>query len=79
MQPFYLKFGTKEAASAALIDAFGEIETGSPILFSHTHALDQVGSIDGVSGWHVNLMADTLPPSLTAYEIHPVTPARIFA
>lgn len=79
MIPFYLKFSTKSAAYAALVESFGEDDQGNPILFSHEHAIDAVGEIDGVAGYHVNLMAYELPASLAAYEIHPVTPQRVFA
>lgn len=79
MTPFYLKFSSASEAAAALTEAYGADDDGMTVRFSHEHAIDVVGQIEGATGYHVNLMAYDLPAGLAAFEIHPATPSRVFA
>lgn len=80
----YLRFNDESAAMAAIADA-GLMADGpdgpTPILASHTHALDMVGIIvkDGkpLNGWHVNYIGE-LPDGWEQYRVNPRDPARVF-
>lgn len=68
----YLKFPDEETAQAAVFDGFNPRYT----------AVDMVGEIAGVSGWHVNMRVrpDEDASALDAYKIPtPNNPKRVFA
>lgn len=96
--PTFFRF-PDEATGMAALEAAGllkEDEDGnkSPILASHTHALDIIGPIqrggewdeDGnvvvppevLPGWHVNLQGE-VPDGWDAYVVWPQQPVRIWA
>ena len=40
--------------------------------------IDIIGEIDGVDGWHLNMMCDELPEDLKPYEVFPDSPVRVW-
>lgn len=95
MQPFYLKFPNEQSAREALVTAslaFVDPESGA--LFVDPTCVDVIGAgfreyyaPDGKplaepkvhDGFEVNVLLEALPSGLAQYEIHPTTPARVFA
>lgn len=74
----YLRFPDKPTGMAAL-DAAGLLDDdGAPLVASHTHALDVIGTIPDLNGWHVNYIGD-LPDGWDAYLVTPEQPVRVFA
>jgi hypothetical protein len=75
------KFPTR-AHFRSLAEAEGLItEDGELITASHSHAIDEVGTIvkDDIpsSGWHVNYAGEP-PEAWTQYLVTPQWPARVF-
>ena len=65
------------------LDATGYVQTtedGNTTILtaSHSHALDVIGDIPDVSGWHVNYVGE-LPNGWDKYLVTPVFPIRVFA
>jgi hypothetical protein len=74
----YLRFPDAVAGMVALDNA-GLLDDGlNPITASHSHALDVIGSIDGLAGWHVNYIGE-LPDGWDQYLVTPESPVRVFA
>ena len=89
----YLRFPDEPTALSALTDA-GLMGEDGPILASHEHALDVIGTIslggewdaDGnvitpptvLDGWHINYVGE-LPQGWEQYVVTPDSPVRIFA
>jgi hypothetical protein len=74
----YLRFPDAVAGMAALDDAGLLDDDLNPITASHTHALDVIGSIDDLAGWHVNYIGE-LPDGWDQYLVTPESPVRVFA
>jgi len=74
----YLRFPDELTGMAAL-DAAGLLsDDGAPLTASHTHALDVIGAIPDLNGWHVNYIGE-LPDGWDAYLVTPEQPVRVFA
>lgn len=74
----YLRFPDATTGLAAL-DAAGLLgDDDAPLVASHTHALDVIGAIPDLKGWHVNYIGD-LPDGWDAYLVTPEQPVRVFA
>jgi hypothetical protein len=71
----YLRFPDEATGMAALTDYRTEDDTW--ITASHSHALDVIGEIPEVVGWHVNFIGD-LNESWEKYVVTPLNPIRIF-
>lgn len=75
----FLKFPDEQTAIDVLAQFRSTDEEGNPIWVtgSHEHALDIVGEIPDVAGYHINF-AGSLPEAALPYEVFPVTPSRVF-
>ena len=74
----YLRF-PNEATGIAALEAAGLLtEDDEPITASHSHALDVIGTIPELIGWHVNYIGD-LPVEWEQYVVTPEQPVRVFA
>lgn len=51
---------------------------GEPMTASHSHALDVIGNIPDLAGWHVNYVGE-LPVEWEQYVVTPEQPVRVFA
>ena len=82
MSDYYLKFGS-EAAMQTALQAAGCYVDGNLIVSTFDYALDVIGVIEGVPGFHVNWrqLQGEFPSSLSSFVIDPppATPARIWA
>ena len=90
----YLRFPSEAIGIVALEVAGLLTEDNTPILASHTHALDVIGIItrggeydeDGnvlvpptvLDGWHVNYIGE-LPDDWDQYVVQPTQPVRVWA
>ena len=73
----FLRF-PDEATGIAALDAAGLLtEDGEYITASHNHALDVIGEIPDIDGWHVNYSGD-LPDGWDDYIVTPDQPVRVF-
>ena len=73
----YLRFPDATTGLAAL-DAAGLLtDDDAPITASHTHALDVIGLIADLPGWHVNYMGE-LPDEWQQYLVTPQQPVRVW-
>ena len=64
MTDYYLKFASESEALAALEGYEG--------------AIDVIGEIPDVTGWHVNVRGEA-NEKLAAYDTAPITPYRVWA
>jgi hypothetical protein len=71
----YLRFPNEATAKAMLADYLTEDDTW--ITASHSHALDVIGEIPDMAGWHVNYVGN-LPDGWDAYIVTPNQPVRVF-
>jgi hypothetical protein len=71
----YLRFPDEATAKAMLADYLTEDNTW--ITASHSHALDVIGEIPDMAGWHVNYVGN-LPDGWDAYIVTPNQPVRVF-
>lgn len=46
---------------------------------SHDHALDPIGPLPDVGGWHVNLRTRSAPDVPAEYVVQPQSPRRVWA
>lgn len=68
-----------ESIGRAALDAAGLLtEDGEFITASHNHALDVIGEIPNIDGWHVNF-AGELPNGWEEYVVSPENPVRVWA
>ena len=74
----YLRFPDAVAGMAALDDAGLLDEDLNPITASHTHAIDVVGMIPDLLGWHVNYIGE-LPEGWMEFVVEPAAPVRVWA
>ena len=73
----FIRFPDEATATAAL-DAAGLLnEDGEFITASHNHALDVIGEIPDIDGWHVNYVGN-LPDGWDDYIVTPDQPVRVF-
>lgn len=79
MIDYYLRFETREAAFAAL-EPLGMVRNGALILASYEFALWEVGEIEGITGWHINLRALNCDvEALAPYMVQPRNPVCVWA
>jgi len=71
----YLRFPDEAIGRAVLADYLTEDDTW--ITASHSHALDVIGEIPDMAGWHVNYVGN-LPDGWDAYIVTPNQPVRVF-
>jgi hypothetical protein len=71
----YLRFPDEAIGRAVLADYLTEDDTW--ITASHSHALDVIGEIPDMDGWHVNYVGN-LPDGWDAYIVTPNQPVRVF-
>ena len=82
---FCLRFPSEAAsfAVAVALDAVVETENGPRLVrFTHRYALDVIGLLPDLAGWHVNfriLDGSPLPAELAAFVVTPDQPARVWA
>lgn len=74
----YLRFPDEATAIAALDAANLLTEDGDPITASHSHALDVIGEIPEMIGWHINYVGD-LFSDWQDFIVTPEQPVRVFA
>jgi hypothetical protein len=73
----FLRFPDESAWTAAATEA-GFLIDDTLTAYTHDHAIDVIGGIPDVDGWHVNF-AGALPEGWAQYEVTPVAPYRVFA
>lgn len=74
----FLRF-PNEATGLVTLDAAGLLtEEGEYITASHDHALDVIGDIADLPGWHVNYQGE-LSEELEQFIVTPSSPYRVFA
>lgn len=71
----YLRF-PDEATGMVVLAAY-RTEDGDWITASHDHALDVIGEISEMPGWHVNYIGE-LPDNWEQYVVTPEKPVRVF-
>ena len=74
----HLRFPDEATGMAALAAADLLNEDGEPITASHAHALDVIGTIPDISGWHINFMGE-VPEERKQYAVYPQNPVRVWA
>lgn len=74
----YLRFPDADTGMKALDDAGLLDADQNPITASHGHALDVVGVITDLPGWHVNYIGE-LPADWAQFIVTPEQPVRVFA
>jgi hypothetical protein len=83
MIDYYLKFGNEAAMQSALEGAGCYDDKGDLITSTFDYALDVIGAIENVSGFHVNWrqLQGEFPSALSSFVLDPppATPARIWA
>lgn len=58
---------------------FPDEATATSTLEGNTYAaVDVIGTIEGVAGWHVNVRHTEEMPELAAYAVFPTTPVRVW-
>lgn len=73
----FIRFPDAETGMKALDDA-GLLDGDQQfITASHNHALDVIGVIPDIDGWHVNFIGE-LPESWADYIVTPEQPVRVF-
>ena len=73
----FIRFPDAETGMKALDDAGlldGDLQF---ITASHNHALDVIGDIPDIDGWHVNYVG-SLPEGWADYIVTPEQPVRVF-
>jgi hypothetical protein len=74
----FIRFPDAETGMKALDDAGlldGDLQF---ITASHDHALDVIGTIPDLNGWHVNYIG-SLPEGWEEFAVTPEQPVRVFA
>jgi len=73
----FIRFPDTETGMKALDDA-GLLDGDQQfITASHIHALDVIGDIPDIDGWHVNYVG-SLPEGWVDYIVTPEQPVRVF-
>ena len=73
----FLRFPDADAWTAAAIEA-GFITDDTLAAYTHDRAIDVVGEIPELNGWHINF-AGELPDGWEEYVVRPEQPVRVFA
>ena len=73
----YIRFPDAVTGMKALDDAGLLDDDLNPITASHTHAVDVVGVIADLLGWHVNYIGE-LPDGWEEFIVNPDQPVRVF-
>jgi hypothetical protein len=74
---FFLRF-TNEPTWTEAATAAGFLIDDTLTAYTHGHAIDVVGTIPDVDGWHVNF-AGELPDGWNEFVVSPADPYRVFA
>ena len=74
---YYLRFPDADAWTAAATEA-GFITDDTLTAYTHDSAIDVVGKISELDGWHVNF-AGELPDGWEEYVVSPENPVRVWA
>ena len=74
---YYLRFPDESAWTAAATEA-GFITDDTLLAYTHDRAIDVVGTIPELDGWHVNF-AGELPDGWDEYAVSPENPVRVWA
>ena len=73
----FLRFTNESAWTAAATEA-GFIVDDALAAYTHDRAIDVVGKIPELDGWHVNF-AGELPDGWEDYAVYPANPVRVWA
>ena len=73
----FLRFPDEPAWTTAATEA-GFLIDETLTAYTHDHAIDVVGQIPDVDGWHVNF-AGELPAGWGEFLVTPAEPYRVFA
>ena len=73
----FLRFPDESTWLTAAADA-GFIVDGVLFAYTHTHAIDVIGEITDMVGFHVNF-AGVLPEGWDGFVVTPAAPYRVFA
>ena len=73
----FLRFPDESAWTAAATEA-GFLIDDTLTAYTHDHAIDVVGKIPELNGWHVNF-AGELPDGWEQYAVSPENPVRVWA
>jgi hypothetical protein len=73
----YIRFPDSVTGVKALDDAGLLDDDLGFITATHTHALDVIGTIPELDGWHVNYIGE-LPEGWEEFVVTPVEPVRVF-
>jgi len=73
----FLRFPDADTWTAAASEA-GFISDGALVAYTHDRAIDVVGEIAGMAGFHVNFIGE-LPTGWSEFVVTPVSPYRVFA
>ena len=73
----YIRFPDAVTGMTALDDAGLLDEDLNPITASHAHAIDVVGVIPDLLGWHVNYIGE-LPDEWEEFVVNPDQPVQVF-
>ena len=73
----FLRFTNADAWTVAATEA-GFLIDDTLTAYTHGHAIDVIGGIPDVDGWHVNYVG-TLPDGWDEFLVEPVNPYRVFA
>ena len=74
----YIRFPDSVTGMKALDDAGLLDDDLGFITATHSHALDVIGVISELEGWHVNYNGE-LPEGWEEFVVTPVEPVRVFA
>ena len=72
----FLRFPDESAWTAAAIEAEFLIDD-TLTAYTHSHAIDVVGEIPELDGWHVNFAGD-LPDGWEEFAVSPENPVRVW-
>lgn len=75
---YYIRFPDAVIGMKALDDAGLLDDDLGFITATHSHALDVIGVISELDGWHVNYIGE-LPEGWEEFVVTPVEPVRVFA
>ena len=73
----FLRFPDESTWTDAATEA-GFIVDGALAAYTHDRAIDVVGTITDLDGWHVNF-AGTLPDGWAEFAVYPANPVRVWA
>lgn len=79
MIDLYYKF-TDQQEMLTLLEPLGMVVDGTLSIGGHQYAAWEVGQIDGIDGWHLNVRNIDLDlSSLDVYQVAPVNPICVWA